>query len=103
MPTTPVTRTVTLNIANGLEITGVLEHDELSQTLTITDAEGVEWLSTNLEGYGLLPRQHCVFIKDWSEHKGLATALVDAHVGEIVGTVQVGPFTSTAYEVRITV
>jgi len=62
----------------------------------------VETLSVNLTAYDMHPPEGHVFVKDHSEHEGLAQALVDAGLVEIVGEkFSFGPF-GTGYLVRIT-
>lgn len=60
-----------------------------------------EVLSVNLVTYGLLPGPDEVFVKDWSEHAGLAQSLVDAGHAEFVDEHFVGPFKSRAVRLRI--
>lgn len=60
-----------------------------------------EVISTNLISYGYITMPGEVFIKDWSEHEGLTQSLVDAGLVEIIESVKVGPFQSTAHRVRI--
>ena len=60
-----------------------------------------EVLSTSLRAYGYIEFPGEVFIKDWSEHSGLAAALVDAGAGEITETLTVGPFDSRAYRFQL--
>lgn len=40
-------------------------------------------------------------MKDWSEHEGLAGALIDAGVAMRLESVQVGPWNSQAYRLLI--
>ncbi len=61
------------------------------------DYEGypeIETLSTNLAHYGLEPPAGHIYVKDYSEHEGLPTALVAAGVAEYVDEVYLGPFNS---------
>lgn len=71
--------------------------------LVLLDAEhgGRERLSTNLEAYGLTPKPGHVFIKNWSEHAGVAASLADAGLVELTEKYAVGPFATTAYEARV--
>lgn len=73
--------------------------------LLLTDKEtGLpERLSVNLEAYGLTPRPGHVFIKDWSESTGVTASLVNSGLVEIVDVHRVGPFDTTAYEVKVLV
>lgn len=61
-----------------------------------------ERVSVNLEAYGLVPGPGHVFIKDWSEHSGLTASLQRAGLARVIRSVVVGPFSSTAYEVEVT-
>jgi hypothetical protein len=47
-------------------------------------------VSINLSQYGLVPPAGHVFVKDYSEHEGLADALVDAGLVEKVNEVSFG-------------
>lgn len=80
---------------------GVLDYDPTNAMLVMFEAEGSERLSTNLQCYGLVAAPGCVFVKDWSEHSGLAAALQEAGLVRIVRNVEVGPFASTAYKVEV--
>lgn len=66
----------------------------LTVTLTWND-EGMEYperttLSTNLIDYGMIPEEGHFYVKDYSEHSGLARALEAAGIVEIVGRVPIG-------------
>lgn len=78
---------------------GDVHYDSTLQLLElISSATGdSEVLSVDLvaSGYVAIPGQ--VWIKDWSEHAGLAHALVEAGVIMTVHHVTVGPFSSKAY------
>lgn len=65
------------------------------------DFTSTEPLSTSLLAYGYIEFPGEVFIKDWSEHEGLAAALVDAGAGEVTETLTVGPFNSRAYRFQL--
>jgi len=72
------------------------------QSLLVATIDGMhERISTNLFGYGLVAELGTVFIKDWSENRGLTQSLVEAGVVKIIDTVYVGPFKSRAYKVQI--
>lgn len=60
-----------------------------------------EVISTNLSAWGIHPAPGNAFIKDYSEHEGLAESLVGAGVLDIVGEVTFGPYDLRAYEVRL--
>lgn len=81
---------------------GELVHDDEHRELHLLADEGIEHLSVNLGTYGVTAAPGHVFIKDWSEHHGLASRMQDAGLVEIVDTIVVGPFASQAHEVRIT-
>lgn len=83
-------------------IIGTQTYGDGTTALVLLTDEGPETLSTNLGGHGLTPRspEH-VFVKDYSEHTGLAQSLVKADVAEIVAEVTFGNFGTRAYEVRL--
>lgn len=84
------------------QFTGRVNFDESRSLLTLDLADGTsEVMSTSLAGYNLEPREGAVFIKGWSEHTGLAASLEAAGVVEIIRALNVGPFHSRAYEVRV--
>lgn len=85
-----------------VELTGSLLHDRSHDLLELVDDEGPESLATSLRAYGLLPAPGNVFIKDWSEHAGLTAALESQGLVKKVRELSVGPFSSTAFEVEIT-
>ena len=82
-------------------LTGHIRHDRGAGTLDLLDEQGVERLSTDLSVYGYVAGMGEVFIKDWSEHAGLADALAIAGVVSPVESLRVGPFSSRAYRVRV--
>lgn len=76
----------------------------LALIASATDEDGFpdeETLSINLGVYGLTPPPGCVYVKDYSEHRGLPQALVTAGVGTIEGAVTFGPFGSAAALFRL--
>lgn len=60
-----------------------------------------ETFSMNLSHYDMRPPKGHVFVKDYSEHEGLAQALVNAGLVRIVEPITFGPF-GTGYLVEIT-
>lgn len=86
----------------SLELTGTLHHDDENRSLVLETDEGPEHLSVNLESYGFTPKPGNVFIKDWSEHAGLTARLEQAGLVQSLHELTVGPFGSTAYEVKMT-
>ncbi|SIO89646.1 hypothetical protein [Nocardiopsis sp. JB363] len=101
MTTTAVREDTTITFPFGTKVTGTLIHDAEHSRLVLETDEGPEPLSINLANDGLLPAEGCVFIKDWSDRAGLAESLEQQGLVEIVGRRVVGPFSSTAYEVRV--
>ena len=85
-----------------IALTGTLHHDDARRALVLLTDEGPERISVNLEAYGLVAEPGRVFVKDWSEHVGLAERLQQAGLVRIVRSVAVGPFASTAHEVEVT-
>lgn len=86
----------------SVELTGTLVHDDEGRSLMLMTEEGPERISVSLEGYGLVPGPGHVFIKDWSEHAGLAESLQAAQLVKIVSSVNVGPFATAAHKVQVT-
>ncbi len=83
------------------DLTGDIKYDADHHALFMSfPDEGDEVMSVNLIGYGLEAKPDTVFIKDWSEHTGLARSLEAAGVVEIVRALNVGQWRSRAYEVR---
>lgn len=84
-------------------MTGPIEYEsDLAALAHLDETTGeAEILSTDLRAYGILPGPGQVFVTDWSEHSGFAASLQTAGAIEIVGEVQVGPFNSLAYRVRV--
>lgn len=85
-----------------LDLTGTLTYDHRAQRLEIAYPDGeTEALSIDLllQGYVAFPGE--AFVKDWSEHAGLTDALVMAGIVSVVERVEVGPFRSRAYRVRV--
>lgn len=87
---------------SAITLTGDIQYDPEQHALLLADESSpAEVISTNLGVYGLEPREDTVFIRDWSEHTGLTTSLVAAGVVDVVRAINVGPFRSRAYEVRV--
>lgn len=84
-------------------LTGAVEHAPSQNALTITcpNTAESEVLTVDLTQYGYVAFPGEVFVKDWSEHQGLAAALEQAGIGTISTAIIVGPFASTAYRMRL--
>lgn len=78
-----------------------IHHDpEQHALLALDPASGEsEVPTTHLPDLPLLPDE--AVVKDWSEHSGLAHALAEAGVVELIDTIAVGPFAATAHRVRV--
>lgn len=87
----------------GTSYSGILQHDDERRALGFVDAEELigEVISVNLAAYGLEAPEGHVYIKDWSEHSGLADSLQEHGAVQKVSSVKVGPFSSTAWLVRV--
>lgn len=85
-------------------LTGTLAYNPGRAALIIADHDTCESevLTVDLTVYGHLAAPGEVFVKDWSEHHGLAAALEAAGIATIVDTVTVGSFNATAYRMRLT-
>lgn len=86
-----------------LTLIGRVGYNAGLQALTITDpATGEEEvLSVNLTDYGYIAFPGEIFVKDWSEHRGLPAALEQAGIATVKAPIKVGPFSSTAYRMRL--
>lgn len=81
---------------------GKLVYEPATDSLIVHSAyEAPEVLTVNLLEYGLVTDLGEVFVKDWSEHSGLAQALIDAGYAQLVDNHFVGPFRSRAVRLRI--
>lgn len=95
-PTAPVTITFA-----AIDLTGTLEHDDDQRQLTLWTDEGAEDISVGLASYGHVAPSGHVYIKDWSEHHGLASTMETQGLVRIVETVHVGPFSTQAHLVEV--
>lgn len=85
-----------------LDLTGTIIYDHRAQRLQLTYLDGeTEVLSIDLMTYGYLTWPGEVFVKDWNEHAGLTDALVAAGIVAPVERIEVGPFGSRVYRVRL--
>ena len=96
----------TIRTAAALDLPALAEpleihHDpEQHALLALDPATGEsEVLTTRLPDLPLLPDE--AVVKDWSEHSGLAHALSEAGIVELLDAIAVGPFASTAHRVRV--
>lgn len=79
-------------------LAGTVRYDRRRRLLELVDDYGEsEVLSLDMSYYGYVTAPGEAWIKDWSEHAGLADALVMADVVMSVESVRVGPFASRAY------
>ena len=99
-PSTFVTLKSRITLAFGDDptntITGELVYDTSYRMLMLHNEEGVEYLSTNLDADGFIAEPGQAWIKDWSEHTGVAQQLINANVADEVRRVTVGPFRAEA-------
>lgn len=87
-----------------LVIAGPVLHDDDQRALVLDDpSEGYEVLTTSLAAYGLTAPAGHVWIKDWSEHEGLAASLAALGLVEEVEETFVGLFSSRAVLARVLV
>lgn len=86
-----------------LTLGGVLSYNPARASLIVADhgTGEAEVLSVDLAVYGYVAAPGEVFVKGWSEHSGLATALEVAGVARIVETMLVGPFDSPAHRMQL--
>lgn len=85
-----------------MTLTGDIVYDPRRRVLELRDPEeGSDVLSLDMSYYGYVTGPGEVWIKDWTEHEGLADALVMAGVVMTVESVRIGPFSSRAYRVLV--
>lgn len=100
------TAEITVSFPYDVSLTGTLARRQYGdgQTALVLDTdEGPETLSVNLAAYGLYPADaDHVFIKDYSEHEGVADSLVEAGVAQITRMVTFGGFGTSAKEIKLT-
>lgn len=87
----------------GITVSGQVLYFADQNALMLEDSQtgSRDRLSVNLEAYGLTPQPGHVFIKDWSEGKGVADSLAEAGLVELITAYAVGPFSTVAYEARV--
>lgn len=74
---------------------GIYSNGQLALIGESEDEEGYpdsETYSVNLVAYDMIPPNGHVYIKDDSEHKGLAHALQNVGVGTVIEPIYYGPF-----------
>lgn len=96
-----LTSTTTLQFGQSVHLAGRVAHDATSALLYFVTDEDTEVISIDLYAQGLATPQDHLWIKDWSEHAGIASQLVDLGVVEHRATVSVGPFGSPAHMVKV--
>ena len=87
----------------SLDRAGEIRYDSRQHALVLVDPATAEEevLTVNLLGSGYVAEPGELFVKDWSEHSGLAAALVAARVATHVESFQVRPHGATAHRLRI--
>ena len=83
----------TITLKYGHKLTGhlrMMKYQDGSPALMMLCDDGREVLSVNLAGYGLKAPDGHIFVKDYSDHEGLADELVQLGIGEKVGPVRIG-------------
>lgn len=85
-------------------LTGAVEHDPSQNALAITypDTGQSEVLAVNRTAYGYVAFPGEAFVKDWSEHGGLAAAIQAAGIVTATKRITVDPFECTPYRMRLT-
>ncbi|MGO2616102.1 hypothetical protein [Arthrobacter rhombi] len=87
----------------SLDRAGEIRYDSRQHALVLIDpTTGEEELLTlNLLSSGYVAGPGEVFVKDWSEHSGLAAALVATRVVNHIESLRVGPHGVTAHRLQI--
>lgn len=86
-----------------LDRAGEIRYHSRQHALVLIDPTTAEEevLTMNLLSSGYVAEPGEVFVKDWSEHSGLAAALVAARVANHVESLRVGPHGATAHRLQI--
>lgn len=92
-----------LKFNTDVELEGRIEYDARQHALAIVDPVSgeEEVLTVDLLSAGYLAFPGEVFVKDWSEHTGLAFELAQHGIAEMVEAVGFGQFHQTAYRMRV--
>lgn len=87
----------------SLDRAGEIRYDSRQHALVLIDPTTAEEevLTMNLLSSGYVAEPGEVFVKDWTEHSGLAAALVAARVATHVESLRVGPHGATAHRLQI--
>lgn len=93
--------TTTLDFGESVELTGSVIYDQAHGLLYLVTDEDAEVLSITLDEYGLTTPENHVWIKDWSEHQGIASQLIRQNLVTYKQSFVVGPFDSQAHLVEI--
>lgn len=96
-----LTSHITLYFGEEVHLTGRVAYDQGGGLLYFVTDEDSEVLSINLDVYGLTTPPGHAWIKDWSEHAGIAKQLITGHTVSYKQTALVGPFDSPAHLVQI--
>lgn len=92
--------TISLRFGQSVQLAGRVARDSTNALLYFVTDEDAEVISVDLQAYGLNTPQDHIWIKDLSEHAGVASQLVDLGVVVHKATVCVGPFDSPAHMVK---
>jgi len=98
-------KTVTLNTKYIKNVTGDIDtrtYQDGSLAVALVEPNGYEYmlLSVNIKGYGITPAKDCFFVKDYSEHQGLAEALENTGFFKITKHMQLGQYNALFKEVQ---
>lgn len=88
---------------SSLDRAGEIRYDSRQHALVLIDPTTAEEevLTMNLLSSGYVAEPGEVFVKDWTEHSGLAAALVAARVANHIESLRVGPHGATAHRLRV--
>lgn len=89
-------------LLSDIVLSGRVTFDRRRQLLEIRDVDGdSEVLNADMTMHGYVCFPDELLIRDWSEHSGLTSALVDAGIVMRTETLRIGPFSSRAYRVIV--
>lgn len=96
-----LTTLITLYFGEKVRYVGRVTYGGANGLLYFVADEDNEVLSVNLEAYGLTTPPGHAWIKDWSEHSGVTSQLINVQAVTHKQTALVGPFDSPAHLVQV--
>jgi len=96
-----LTADMEIRFGESVRLAGRVAHDAINAVLYFVTDDDAEVLNIDLDAYGYSTPQNHVWIKDWSEHAGVAGQLAKLDGITHKATTVVGPFDSPAHLLEI--